>query len=147
MSESWRVTREGRGATDHGVPFLFQPFQLSLCTLATIYERDLPTLRLPLSALGANLSHPRTTSNQPPIPLRPFDPPHKPHFDNTNLMSRMQNVHYECTRTGAGTHSHTGSGPLCSHWGVSGYSSAEAQRWVIKKSNTVNARGHQHINI
>lgn len=44
------------------------------------------------SALGANLSHPPTTSNQAPVPLWPFDPQHIPHFDKTNLMPHMQTI-------------------------------------------------------
>lgn len=153
MSEDPRVTMEGRGGYRSGVPFLLQPFQLSPGTLVTIYEHDLPTLQLPHSAPGANLSSTpqlhQTNPQYPPVPPWPPDLRHIPHLDKTNLMSRMQNyicIMYVLIR-GTHTGSHTRSDPLCSHWGVSGYSSAQAQRWVIKKSNTVNAQGHQHINI
>ena len=93
MLNEWRPVGQNGAAWGHrsGVPFLFQPFQLSPSTLVTIYEHDLPTLQLPHSALGANLSHPPTTSNQPPVPLWPSDPQHIPHHDKTNLMLHMQN--------------------------------------------------------
>lgn len=89
----WRPVGDNGGAWGHrsGVPFLLQHFQLSPSTLVTIYEHDLPTLQLPHSALGANLSHPPTTSNQPPVHLWPSDPQRIPHLDKTNLMSHMQN--------------------------------------------------------
>lgn len=48
-----------------GVPLLLQHFQLSPGTLVTIYERDLPTLRILRSAPAANLFH------RPPNYIRP----------------------------------------------------------------------------
>lgn len=73
MSEDPRVTMEGRGGHRSGVPFLLQPFQLSPGTLVTIYEHDLPTLQLPHSAPGANLSS--TPQLHQTNPQYPPDPP------------------------------------------------------------------------
>lgn len=108
MSEDLWVTTERRGGHRSGVPFLLQPFQLSPSTLVTIYEHDLPTLQLPHSALGANLSRPPTTSNQPSVPLWPSDPQHIPHLDKTNLMSHMQKqTRIMYVRIRAQMHTHT----------------------------------------
>lgn len=89
----WRPKGHNGGTWGHrsGVPFLLQPFQLSPSTPVTIYEHDLPTLQLLHSALGANLSHPPATSNQPQVPPWPSDPQHITHLGKTNLMSHMQN--------------------------------------------------------
>lgn len=147
----WGLAGHGGAARGHrsGVPLLLQHFQLSPGTLVTIYERDLPTLRLLCSALGANLSHrPQTTSEQPLLPLWPPDPQHILHSDKTNPnVAHMQN--YICIMYALVVNVSTGLiKSACAHIeGVSGYSLARAQRWVIKKSNTVNARGQQHINI
>lgn len=95
----WRPEghKGGVGGYRSGVLFLFQPFQLSPSTLVTIYEHDLPTFQLPHSALGANLSNPPTTSNQPPVHLWHSDPLHIAHLDRKNLLLHAKAyVHYVC---------------------------------------------------
>lgn len=145
----WGPAGHGGAARGHrsGVPLLLQHFQLSLGTLVTIYEPDLTTLRLLRSALAANLSH-RPPKLHQTNPQHPSDPQHILHSDKTNPnVAHMQN--YICIMYALVANTSTGLIRCpCAHIeGVSGYSLARAQRWVIKKSNTVNARGQQHINI
>lgn len=98
-----------------------------------------------LSPGSQPLPPPNCIKLTPSTPLTLWPTTHTPSWqDKRNVTHAKVYVYYVCTQTGAiaHIHSHIRSGPLCSHWGVSGYSSALAQRWVIKKSNTVNAQGH-----
>lgn len=74
----WGPAGHGGAARGHrsGVPLLLQHFQLSPGTLVTIYEPDLPTLRLLRSALAANLSHrpPKLHQINPQHPSDPLTP-------------------------------------------------------------------------
>lgn len=67
--------------------------------------------------------------------------------DKPNVTHAETDLCYIHNSTNAHTLHHVGAGRMCSLGGVSAYSLAQAQRWVIKKSNTVNAWGHNHINI
>lgn len=86
MSEDLRVTTEGCGAADQGVPFPFcQRFQLSPSTLVTIYEHDLPTCAAPVLSPEPNLSHPPDYIKPLPHISPPsrwpsdLEPPPRPH--------------------------------------------------------------------
>lgn len=92
-------------------------------------------------------NHIKPTPRTPPT-LRPTT--HSTFWQDKLNASRANYMDYVCMLSNRRKCAHTLAQTirsLCSHWGVSGYSSAQAQRWVIKKSNTVNAQGHQHINI
>lgn len=106
MSEDPRVTMEGRGGHRSGVPFLLQPFQLSPGTLVTIYEHDLPTLQLPHSAPGANLSStPQLHQTNPQYPPDPRPATHTPSWqDKPNVTHAKLYMYYVYTHTG---HTHT----------------------------------------
>lgn len=133
-----------------GVPSLCQRFQLSPSTLVTIYEHDLPTLQLPYSARSPTSRTPQLHQTTPPsIPLTLWPAAPAVSRQDKPFDRACKTISVICMFLNASTCTHPRSqtGPLCSHWGVSSYSSAQAQRWLIKKSNTVNAQGHQHINI
>lgn len=136
----WNEERPAGPADQESLPFAMRHFQLSFSTLVTIYEHDLSTLQLLYSAGDQPLPPPTTST--PPSPSTPLTL--WPAVPTTCNMQNQMCIMYvlKCK------HTQTHWQPLCSHGGVSGYSSAQAQRWVIKKiqySKCTRSPAYQYI--
>lgn len=148
MSKDLRVTKEGCGGRRSGVPFPFcQRFQLSPSTLVTIYEHDLPTCAAPVLSPEPNLSQPPppTTSNHSP------KPPRLTLWPGASTVSPCKTINVICMFLNASTcarpRPQTGP-PSVLIEGVSGDTSAQAQRWLVKKiqySKCTGSPAYQYI--
>lgn len=103
----------------------------------------------PVLSPEPNLSHPPTTSNH--SPKYPADPLTCSSYRKDKPFGRTyKTINVICMFLNASTctHARSQAGHLCSHWGVSGYSSVQAQRWLIKKiqySKCTGSPAYQYI--
>ena len=150
MSEDIKVKKEGSGATDQGslpsLAFSIKPQHTGNNLWTWPSNSPAPSLNPGIQPL--TLHNYMKPTHSAPLTLWPAK--HTPSWqDKPNVMHSEAYGCYICIHAGTNVHTllKTRTGHQCSFWRVSAYSLALAQRLVIKKSNTVNARGHQHINI